>query len=140
MSEHRTVDCYIDCWEGSYRELLQPGVLGELYAAHRYPFARRVLTINNVDDKHEVLQRADAAIARGECDEYLLVADKLPMALDRCGLRLDDIQPVLHFVDFHLVTVATARADYVMHAAGDVRLVRPFDWISDAVARLAVNE
>jgi len=140
MSAPATVDCYLDCWEGSYRDLLTPGVLGQRYAAHGYPFTRRVLTINNVDDQHDVVVRADAAVARGECDLYVLVAKELPMALERCGLRLDDIAPVLHFVDFHLVTVATATADYVLHNAGDVELERPFDWISDAVARLEQDE
>jgi hypothetical protein len=140
MSGQPTVDCYIDCWEGSYRALLAPGVLGERYATHCYPFARRVLTINNVDDRREVQRLADAAIGRGECDAYVLVDEELPAALERCGLRLDDIRPVLHFVDFHLVTVATAQADYVLHVAGDVQLTRPFDWVSDAVTRLGANE
>lgn len=135
-----TVDCYIDCWEGSYRDLLVPGVLGEQFAMHRYPFARRVLTINNIDDRQAVLSLADAAVGRGECDEYILVAEALPIALERCGLRLDDISPVLHFVDFHLVTVATTRADFVLHNAGDVQLTRPFDWVSDAVARIEKDE
>ena len=134
-----SVDCYIDCWEGSYRDLLVPGVLGQRYAAHEYPFARRVLTINNVDDQRDIVARADAAVARGECDAYVLVADELPMALERCGLCMADIAPVKHFVDFHLVTVATASADYVLHNAGDVVLERPFNWVSDAVERLARN-
>ncbi len=131
-----SVDCYIDCWEGSYRDLLVPSVLGQRYAAHHHPFARRVLTINNVDDPRDVVARADAAVARDECDAYVFVADALPMALERCGLRMADILPVRHFVDFHLVTVATATAEYVLHNAGDVELAQPFDWVSDAVTRL----
>lgn len=135
-----TVDCYVDCWEGSYRGLLVPGVLGTRFAMHRYPFARRVLTINNVDNQQAVLALAEAAIMRGECDEYILVADALSIALERCGLHIADIQSVLHFVDFHLVTVATAQADFILHTAGDVQLTQPFDWVSDAVARLKEDE
>jgi len=136
MGERSSVDCYIDCWEGSYRKLLAPGILGERYARHCYPFARRVLTINNVDDKHEALGLAEAAIARGECDEYIVVADELPLALKRCELRLKDIASLMHFTDFLLVTVMTAKADFVLHVAGDVQLVRPFDWVSGAIAKL----
>ncbi len=136
---HRTVDCYIDCWEGTYRELLAPGVLHERFAAHIFPFARRVITINNVDDKPAALRMADAAVARGDCDEYVVVADELPRALDVCGLRLQDIGRVLPFTNFLLVTVATASAEYVLHIAGDVYLDHPFAWVDDAVAKLKDN-
>jgi hypothetical protein len=140
MADAPTVDSYVNCWEGSYRELLAPGVLGNHYGVHSYPFARRVLTINNVADRHDVVRLADQAIARGECDAYLFVADELPQALQRCGLRIEDIQPVIHFVDFLLVVVSTGHSDYVLHVADDVRITRPFDWISDALRTLQGNQ
>ncbi len=135
----RTVDCYIDCWEGTYRELLAPGVLRERFAAHLYPFARRVITINNIDDRVAALKMADEAVARGDCDEYVIVANELPRALDVCGLQVKDIGRVLPFTNFLLVTVATATAEYILHVAGDVHLDCPFDWIGDAVAKMRDN-
>ncbi len=116
-----------------------PEVLHERFAAHLYPFTRRVITINNVDDKPDVFRMADAAVARGDCDEYVVVADALPRALEICGLQLRDIGRVLPFTNFLLVTVATASAEYVLHVAGDVYLDRPFAWVDGGVAKLRDN-
>lgn len=132
-----SVDCAINVCEKTYRPVLEPGALGFRYAQHSYPFGRRLLTINNVRHRRHAAELAEAALRRGECDEYIFIEDYLDVALEVCGLTRRDLGAVAHYVDHHLVKAAYGEAEYLVVTTEDIELAGPFDWISTGIEALS---
>jgi hypothetical protein len=52
------------CWQADWKLLLTTDRLERLAEHNAFPFAERVLMINNVDDYGKVVRHADRAVAR----------------------------------------------------------------------------
>ena len=102
----------------------------------QFPFARVIVTLNNIADAVSAIALAKEAVERREIDEYIEVALALPEALEKCGLTLRDLGLVRHYMDFALVAVTCAAPTYLLYCCAEVDLVTPFDWVSDAVAKM----
>ena len=137
MNNH--VSLFVNCFERDYRQVLAPGFMKAKASQFRFPFQRVVVTLNNITDPTSAVGLAQGAVRRGEVDEYIEVAAALPGALKRCGMELQDLGLVRHYMDFALVAVSSAAPHYVLYCCAEVDLVTPFDWISDALAKLEAD-
>ncbi len=130
---------FVNCFERDYRQVLAPGFMRAKARQFRFPFAKVVVTLNNITDLDSAVLLAREAVARGEIDEFIKVAEALPEALEKCGLTLRELGVVHHYIDFALVAVTRAAPDYLLYCCAEVDLVSPFDWVSGAVAKLEAD-
>jgi hypothetical protein len=130
------VSLFVNCFERDYRQVLGVGFMKAKAGQFQFPFARVIVTLNNITDAAAAVTLAKAAVERGEIDEYIEVALALPQALKKCGLDLRDLGLVRHYTDFALVAVTHAAPGYLLYCCAQVDLVTPFDWVSDAVATM----
>lgn len=133
------VDFYVNCFERDYRLVLAEGFMQQKTRAMCRNFARVVVTINNVQDPQDATRLALKAVERGEISTFLFVADALPKALEQCGLTLRSLGRVRHYVDFALVAVATAQAEFLVYCCAEVEMEQPMDWITPAIEKLKSN-
>ena len=127
------VDLVVNCFERTYRDVLDANLLDRIAADNRFGFASRTVLINNVDDRDDAQRRAKAAVARGAIDRFVFVADRLDDALARTGLTRADLGPVPYFTDWALVAVTLDGPDWMLHWDADARLEEPVDWITPAI-------
>lgn len=133
------VSLFVNCFERDYRAVLSPGFMRAKAAQFRFPFKRVVVTLNNIADSSLAARLASDAVQRGEVDFFIEVTKALPEALATCGLSFSDLGIVRHYMDFALVAVTRAAPDYLLYCCAEVDLVEPFDWITDALAKLEQN-
>ena len=123
-------------YQRTYQSTLVPGRLEQMISAHQMHFAERLLVINNVQDRAHATELAQDAVRRRALDRFVFVEDELSTALDRCGLRLQDLGQLRHFTDWALVELCAASTDYLLHEDAEVDLVRPGAWVAPALARM----
>src|SRR4051812_8149375 len=70
------------CWEQDWEVLLTTPRLGQMIERNHFPFARRVLLINNMSDPAAVQRAAERAIQQGVLSEFHLVAEHADEALE----------------------------------------------------------
>ena len=114
--------------------MLAPGFIAGIAEQQRYGFARRVLVVNNVDDRAEVERRAAELEDAGEVDEVLWVDERVDGALASAGLTRDDLGRVPYFTDWPLVAVMAQGSEWILHWDPDVSLREPADWITPSIA------
>jgi hypothetical protein len=131
------VDLVVNVFERTYARALAPGVLTELAEAQRYPFARRVVLINNVRDTSAATSMARRLLDAGEIDEYHHVAERLDDALEATGLRRAELEPLLHYSDGPLVAATLPGSPWFLYWDPEARLAEPGDWISPALELIA---
>ncbi len=129
----RQVDLCVNCYERTYRDVLQPGFFPRVAAEHSYPFARRTAIINNVGDRVDAQIRAQRLRDAGELDEWFFVEDHIDSALATAGLKRSDIAPAPHFTDWGLVLVSVPGPDWFVHCDPEVRLLDPVDWVAPSI-------
>ena len=127
------VDLVVNCFERTYREVLDGDLLTTIAEQNRFAFARRTVLVNNVDDRADAERRAKAAVDRGAIDHFVFVADELDGALRQAGLTHKDLGRVPHYSDAPLVAVTTAGARWLVYWDADVRLADPADWITPSI-------
>jgi hypothetical protein len=133
------VDFYVNCFERDYRQVLSEGFMQRKVRSMCRDFARVVVTINNVADRQDATRLALKAVERGEISTFLFVADALPKALEKCGLSLGSLGRVRHYIDFALVAVASAQAEFLLYCCAEVEMEQPMDWVTPAIAKLCEN-
>jgi hypothetical protein len=127
------VDLVINVFERTYRRALEPGAVAAIADANRFPFARRTILVNNVDDRADAEVHAQALVEAGEVDELYFVADRLDVALATAGLRRRELEPLLHYSDGPLVAAALPGSPWLLYWDPEARLADPVDWITPAL-------
>jgi hypothetical protein len=127
------VDLVINTFERTYRRALQPGAVAGIGEANRYPFARRVILINNVADRPDAARHAQRLLETGEIDEFHFVADRLDQALQMAGLQRRELEPLLHYSDGPLVAATLPGSPWLLYWDPEARLLDPIDWITPAL-------
>lgn len=130
------VDLVVNTWERDYRQVLAPGRFPELAGQSRFPFARRVALVNNVEDRDDAERRARALVEAGEIDDFAFVADRLPAALAATGLTQRDLEGVRHYSDAPLVAITLDASPWLVYWDAEVRLRQPADWITPSIERM----
>ena len=133
MSGSRAVDLLVNCYERTYREVLTEETLRRITSELDFPFARRTLLVNNVDDRGDADRRAQAVIESGAADEVFHVEDHLDEALERTGLTLAELQPIPYFTDWAVVAVCLPGPGWMLHWDPELRMGSDVDWITPAL-------
>jgi hypothetical protein len=127
------VDLCVNCYERTYRAVLESGFFQTLLADHLHPFARRTVIINNVDDRVDAELRAERLRQAKELDEWFFVEDHIGRALRITGVAESDIARAPHFTDWGLVLVSVPGPDWIVHCDPEIRLLEPVDWITPSI-------
>ena len=133
MSEK--VSLFVNCFERDYRQVLAADFMRRKAAQFKFPFSKRIVTINNVDDKQAALKMARAAVERGEIVGFIEVDKELPRALKACGISPWQLGRVRHYIDFALVSVVAASPGYLLYCCAEVDLTEGFNWVSPALKK-----
>jgi hypothetical protein len=134
------VDLVVNCFERTYRHVLDGELLDDIAAENRFRFAGRTVLINNVEDRADAQRRAEAAVARGAIEQFAFVADELEGALALTGLTRDDLGRVAHDSDAPLVAVTLDGAPWILYWDADVHLRAPVDWITPSIELMEREE
>ena len=132
-----SVDFIVNTFERTYPKVLSPGYIQEMVDDHCYPFVRRVVLINNVENRADAEEMARSRQATGEITEYYFVADLLDRTLREAELVLTDLQPTIHYTDWALTAIFLQGSDFVVHCDADVRMKEPQDWITPSLDLMA---
>lgn len=127
------VDLVVNSYERTYREVLAPGTFARICADNRYPFARRVALVNNVDDRADAEARARALIDAGELDAVEFVADHAERGFAAAGLTPAELGEIAYFTDWALAALVLPGAGWMVHWDAELRLREPCDWIAPSI-------
>ncbi len=134
------VDLVVNTFERTFKRALAPGAIASVIEANARPFARRVVLINNVDNRDDAAGRAQLLRDAGEIDEFHFVADRLDAALAQTGLSRSRLEPLLHYSDAPLVAACLAGSPWLLYWDAEARLCEPGDWISPALELMRRDE
>jgi hypothetical protein len=127
------VDLVVNCYERTCRDVLAPGTFPEIERQNRFPFARRVALVNNVDDRADAERRGAELIEAGEIDELRFVADHLDAGLAAAELTRADLGEIPYFTDWALAALVLPGADWMVHWDPELRMEQPADWVTPSV-------
>ncbi len=127
------VDLVINCFERTYRDVLSPGFFPEIERQNGRRFARRIVLINNVDDRDRAGNLALELKSKGEIDSFYWVDEHLDAALERVRMRRQELGRLPHHTDCALVMQALPGSPWVLYWDAEVRMVRPGNWVDAAV-------
>lgn len=116
------------CWEKDWRLiLLDPDYLAvRQIENHRFPFAERLLIINNVDDLKAVQQAAQVKIDQGVLTRIVVAQDILPFF----QLQRSDFTDWQYYNALApLAAIHACQSDYLLYLTGDVYLKKPMHWL-----------
>jgi hypothetical protein len=120
------------CWERDWRQiLLDPDYLAiKQIGNHRFPFAERLLIINNVEDLEAVKRAAQAKVDEGILTRYVVAEDILPFF----GLKRIDFDEWQYWNALGpLSAIYHCQSEYLLYQTGDVYLKDPVQWIPRAL-------
>ncbi len=141
-----TVTFATTVWEKDWRQiLLDPEYLPvKQIENHCFPFAERILVINNVVDLEAVKRAAQAWVERGVLSRYVVAQESV---LDFFHLKRGDfrmgsdahlyqgVNPdwIYYNALGPLTAVYECTSDYLLYLTGDVRMDQPVDWVRSSL-------
>jgi len=134
MSAPSNVTFETKCWEQDWEVLLKTDRLEQMIARNKFPFADRVLIINNVDDSAEVARHAQAAVDRGVLTAFHIAADHADEALRFFQIERDSFGPGYVYSIAELVGVYLCRTEFLLHFSSDSILRTAVDWVTPTIA------
>lgn len=151
----KTCSFATSCWEKDWRlVLLDPTYLAIRQIANNcFPFAERLLIINNVNDRAQVRAVAEQKVQEGVLTRYLFASDIADEMLSFFKLQRTDfrmgsdaglytgVNPdwIYYNALGPLTSIYTATSDYLLYLTGDVRLDSPVRWIARSMRLMEKN-
>jgi hypothetical protein len=134
MSAPASVTFETKCWEQDWEVLLKTDRLEQMIARNQFPFAARVLIINNVDDVAEVSRHAQAAVERGVLTAFHVAADHAEEALRFFEIERHSFGPGYVYSIAELVGIYLCRTEFLLHFSSDSILRSAIDWVMPSIA------
>jgi hypothetical protein len=138
-----------NCWERDWQHiLLDPLYLSQRQIAnHLFPFAEKLLVINNVSDLPAVCQAAQKKVDEGVLSRYVVADEIAQDVLAFFKLKREDFRPgpdANHYQNVNadwiyynaigpLTAIYLCQSDFLLYLTGDVRLDEPVEWIDKAL-------
>jgi hypothetical protein len=122
-----------NCWENDWKHiLLNPDYLPKKQIGfHCYPFAEKILIINNVLDLPKVKEAAQVWVDKGVLTRFVVAQDVLPFF----GLRRSDFNDWQYYNALGpLNAIYECQSEYLLYVTGDVYLKKPVSWIEKTLA------
>lgn len=143
MPQMRTVTFATCCYEKDWRPiLLDPTYLPvRQIENHRYPFAEKILIINNVENRSEVLRAAQSHREKGTLTRVVLAEEMAKEVLSFFELNRSDFANdwVYYNALAPLAAIYSCQSEYLLYMTGDASLDRPVSWIQKAIRRMEQN-
>jgi hypothetical protein len=140
------------CWERDWRQiLLDPEYLRvRQIGNHGFPFAEKLLIINNVDDLSAVKRAAQKKIDEGIITRFVVADEIAEKMFSYFRLHRSHFQPSLEsgvgadWLYYNalgpLAAVYSAKNPYLLYTTGDVWLEEPVSWIAKALLKMEKKE
>ena len=133
------VDFFVTCYNANVDRVLTPGFLASLAESALFPFSRRVLLINNVDDVSSVVDRAELRRQAGEIDTLVVVDEHLNDALSATGMDAHELGRIAPYSTWAFVAAHVCASEWLLHWDVDCVLTRPSDWVRPSLDRMGVD-
>lgn len=124
------------CYEEDWRELLQTDRLRQAIERHEFPFAEKILYINNVSRPELVERHAQRLVEEGVLTSYAVVETFSGEALDFFGLSRESFEGGYYYSIAELVAIYRCRTEYLLHYSGDSMLDGALPWIPPSLERM----
>lgn len=127
-----TVTFATSCWEKDWRQiLLVPNYMAvRQIGNHLFPFAERLLIINNVADLDAVKKAAQEKVDLGILTRYAVARD----VFAHFDLNRSDFNDWQYYNALGpLTAIWEAKTEYLLFVTGDVYLKEPVNWIYKAI-------
>jgi len=99
-----------------------------------YPFTRKVVMINNVDDIDKVRHYAEKKMKKGIIDQYFIVDDYAKTALDFFNIDIQSFDGGYYYSIAELVGIYTCKTDFLIHFSSDTIADNSrSSWIREAI-------
>lgn len=134
-----TVTFATSCWEKDWRLILGDSDYLSIrqIANHSFPFAERLLIINNVDDLETVKRAAQEKIDSGVLTRYVVAED----IFTHFQLKRVDFNDWQYYNALApLMAIHEAKSEYLLYLTGDVYLKEEVSWIGKAVKFMEKNQ
>lgn len=143
------------CWERDWKQILFDSeyLAKRQIANHCFPFAEKILVINNVRNLGLVKRAVRARVDEGVLTRILIADEIAPVMLESFNLKREDFQPgpdankyanvnpdwIYYNALGPLIAIHAAKSDYLLYLTGDVRLDQPVPWIEQAIRLMEEN-
>jgi hypothetical protein len=135
----KTVTFETKCWERDWKLLLCTGRLRDMVERCNYPFAERILYVNNVRDNGRVMKAAQRLKNDGTITEVVFVEDLAQQALAGLGIDKESFRGGYYYSIQELVGIFHCKTDYLLHFSSDSIQTNSEPWIDQAVERMEAN-
>lgn len=121
-------------WQNDWEYILKGKYLDEVIKQCNYQFEKRVLIINNVDNRIEVEKYAAKKINEGIIDSYYFTEDYANEVLDFFNIKKESFNGGYYYSIAELVGVYLCKTKYLFHFSSDSFLNNMKDqWIDEAI-------
>lgn len=128
-------------WENDWRYILEGNYLNEMINRCHFPFKKRVLFINNVNDKSLVEKRAAQKVAQNVIDAYYFVDDYADAALKHFNITKASFKGGYYYSIAELISIYLCDTEYLLHFSGDSYLAKnDCNWIKNAITTFKANK
>jgi hypothetical protein len=134
-----SVTFFTSCWERDWDILLKTGFLENKITRNDYAFTKKVLMVNNVNDRDEIKEYAERAKARGIITDYFFVEDYIDEALQFFELSKEALGKAYYYSNHELASVYLCQTDYLLFYTGDTYLEKTTPWVEPALAQMETN-
>src|SRR5664279_5375880 len=124
------VDFVVNCYERTYRHVLEPGFIRRLASQQGYPFSCVTALINNVNERWD----AERMAALCDVDRVVFVVDEIEQAMKRTGVSDRSLRRLRHFSDCCLVAVTLDGPDWLVYWDADAELSEQMDWVAPCIS------
>lgn len=128
-----SVGLVVNTYERTYREVLSPGFFPEIAAQNRRECDEVVALVNNVVDRADARDRAEALVAAGEISAYAFVADHLDEALRAARLPARALRRRPYLLDYGLVMPHVVGTRWLLGWDAETRLPEATDWLTPSL-------
>lgn len=124
------------CWERDWKLLLDTGRLKDMIGRCSYPFADKILYVNNVRDSARVMKAGQRLVVEGVITEVVLVEDLAQGALAGFAVDKESFRGGYFYSIQELVGIHHCRTEYLLHFSGDTVQTNSEPWIDQAIERM----
>ena len=124
------------CWERDWKLLLDTGRLQDMIGRCNYPFAEKILYVNNVRNSAHVMKAGQRLVAEGVITEAVLVQDLAQEALASFAVDKESFRGGYYYSIQELVGIHHCTTEYLLHFSGDTIQTNSEPWIDQAIERM----
>ena len=131
-----SVGVVVNCYERTYRKVLQPGFFRQVVDQNQFAFDEVVALINNVADRDDAQQRARALVEAGDITSFTFVSDHLAAALESSGLTRRALRRRPYLLDYGITMPHAVSTDWLLGWDAEAHLLTPTNWIAPSMGLL----